>query len=412
MEESRAKARWWFVGLWVGSALVGGILHARSFTQAHDEGDEVVYLALAKRMSWTLGDYSTRDIPGVRDFPDAIYRAPLFHQPPLWPLILKVGRLLGDPISFGLLFQNASLGLVGFYAARWLKRTGEPPGWALISFAGLTLCPLLLSSTMLLHTDALLGIYLTCGILAYIEALENPTAWRILIASLLLVMAFNLRYNALLSLPLILALPVYHASMKDSTDSRRFPRWLAPLIVVAVVATVGLGHYYRVYATYGTILPSQIVRPDASIAQFSGYMKIVANRTPIRMLTLLFLTFPVWILFLTPWPYQAILHGVRQRSWGPVPLVIFLALMIAEFPFSYRQMRYFAAETPWFYLGMPWLIRNLSGVGRGVCVGLAAATAFSLAITGFVRTVINPLDALEIVPGIYYYLPQLLPRYQ
>ena len=195
--------------IWSISVAASLLLHAHSFWLQHEESDEIVYVALARRMSWTISDYSTRDIPGIRLLPYSIYRQPLFHRPPLYPLILKLGSRIGNPATCGLVFSCGSMVLLLWTTWRWMVFVQMPPSWAAAGFAGLVFCPLLLASTSLLHLDGLLGTYAACGLVFYIEALEHCSVFKAALAGLLLAAALNLRYNSLLIVPLIPALQAF-----------------------------------------------------------------------------------------------------------------------------------------------------------------------------------------------------------
>ena len=65
--------------------------------------------------------------------------------------------------------------------------------------------PLLLFSTARLHHDALFGIWLTCGMIAYLEALNTRSVGRALLAGGLITFAMNLRYTGIVA-PLLVAL--------------------------------------------------------------------------------------------------------------------------------------------------------------------------------------------------------------
>ena len=47
---------------------LSALLHVRTFTVPHDEGDETVYLGLAREMGWDFSNYTTRDLPGIRRY--------------------------------------------------------------------------------------------------------------------------------------------------------------------------------------------------------------------------------------------------------------------------------------------------------------------------------------------------------
>ena len=98
------------------------LLHLPSFSARHHEGDERVYLMLARDMSWDLSYYTTRDHPYISKYPYSIYRAELFHQPPLYPLILKAGIKARAVILTGLSFQVFSMGLLLVFARQASKR--------------------------------------------------------------------------------------------------------------------------------------------------------------------------------------------------------------------------------------------------------------------------------------------------
>ncbi len=419
-----------FLFIWALSVAASLLMHARSFWLRHEESDELVYLALARRMSWTLSDYSTRDIPGIRSLPYSIYRQPLFHQPPLYPMILKIGERMGNPVICGLLYSCGSMVLLLWLTWRWMAFLRIPPAWAAGGFAGLVFCPLVLASTTLLHLDGLLGIYGACGLVLYIEALDLRSACKAALAGILLAAAFNLRYNSLLLLPLVPALQAYQlyrlasgaarsqavtpmdrrGAFWSSVQERK--NWSVFAIVVLLVAILGLPHYYRILATYGTLRASSFIKLEPGAEHFSTYMGLILRRRPWKMALYLLCIFPVLLVFFSPLPYRLIALGLRKGSWAPVPLAIFLYLLPAEFLFSYQQVRFFAAETPFLFLGIPYLLKAASGPARELLFALGSVSLFSMITTGFIRTVASPPDAVEIIPSIFYYLPPLMRYYE
>src|ERR1700733_6103280 len=75
--------------IWCAGVTV--LLHCPMLFKSHFEGDEVAYFVLSQRMGWDLSNYTTKDDPRVNTFPYTIYRNPVFHHPPLLPLVLKAG---------------------------------------------------------------------------------------------------------------------------------------------------------------------------------------------------------------------------------------------------------------------------------------------------------------------------------
>ena len=138
------------------------LMHAKSFSVSHIEGDEIVYLTLAREMNWDFSGYSTQHDAAVRRFPHSIYRQELFHHPPLYPLVLKIGMLFQQAVFFGLAFQVLAMALLLIFARRAAQLCELPPRLQAVLYAGMTFGPLLMFSTGRLHHDGLLAIFLFC----------------------------------------------------------------------------------------------------------------------------------------------------------------------------------------------------------------------------------------------------------
>jgi hypothetical protein len=406
-----------YLQFWVFAAVLSLFLRANSFYVPHIEGDEQVYLTLASQMGWDLSHYTTMDVPEIARFPYSIYRQPLFHHPPLYPLILKTGAALGwHPVLVGLLFANASMWLLMYYVWRLMFFLRIPPEWGVTAFAGVTFCPLLLASTFMLHHDALVGIYLACGLIAYVEALDQPSIRRALLAGILLCLAFNLRYSALAALPVPLLLQLYQLrrqgppvrvisrKSKQMPAAPAHPRWLVFGVVSALLFTAGMQHYYRILATYGTLNPSSFVRPDANVAEFSAFLNQVAHMTPRTMALYLVLVFPILLIFVLPWTYKLLWLAWRERSWPAAFALFFLYFLGVQFVFTYHQLRYFAAVTPFLYLTIPFLLLRAEGWFRVLVCGLGVLSLLFMITTGFAKTQMRSPEAVDIVPAPIYYL--------
>ena len=122
---------------------------------------------------------------------------------------------------------------------------------------------------------------------------------------------------------------------------REWKNWSVFAIVVLLVAIVGLPHYYRILATYGTLLRELIHQAGTGGRQFSTYMGLILRRRPWKMALFLVCIFPVLLVFFSSLPYRIIALGLKKCSWAPVPLALFLYLLLAEFLFSYQQISLF-----------------------------------------------------------------------
>ena len=418
--ESSQHAR--LLGLVVALWLLNALQHIPSFYFEHTEGDERVYLCLAREMHWNLANCTTKHDPLIRTFPSPIYRSDLFHHPPLYPLVLKIGMLYGATVVTGLVFSNLMMGLTFFLAWRRMLQDKVDVHWASIAFVGLAFCPLLLFSTARLHHDGLLGLMLACAVIVYIEALGKRSKVHAMIAGFLFVAAMNTRFSALAALPLVPMLQLFalhriHIVSQTAQVNRKrisfwqhasqFENWIVFAIVTALVSTLGMQHYYRMLATCGTLAPSTISATPGSAAGFSQFLHIVAHRSRIEMIAWLLCVFPFLVVFFTPWSYQIIVRDLRAGRWRSMLLVVFLYLLGACFVFTHRQMRYFSMATPFLYLGLPYLFQQTAKEFRMVLLSVAALTFLLMITTGFLNAALNPPNAMLVVPSLFYCLPAL-----
>ncbi len=193
-----------YVPLFILFCALSILLHLKSFTVKHVEGDEVVYLTLAREVNWDLSHYTTMDDPRVSQFPYGTYQAPLFIHPPLFPLVLKIGYALGNPVMVGLIFQNLAMMFLLFFVWRVCVFLDISKYLVPIVFATFIFCPILLFDTTRLHMDGLLAIFAFCGISLYIEAIYSESVPKAFYAGLILITALNIKFQAVLILPPLL----------------------------------------------------------------------------------------------------------------------------------------------------------------------------------------------------------------
>ena len=413
-----------FLAMFLGAWIICGLAHLTSFWVKHTEGDEVVYLSLAREMNWSLSHYTTMDDPVIRQFPFSNYRHPLFLHPPLLPLILKIGSLFDAAIVTGLLFANLSIGLMLLYTWRAMVMLQVPPRWAVTAFLGIAFCPLLLFSTSRLHLDGLLGIWLLSAFIAYIEALDAGSVVRALLAGGMMVVAMNLRYSGIAVVPLVLLGQGYHlyrlAGREDANAQTGWPalwsvvvqgrHWIVFAVVLALVLSLGFQHYYRVLAEFHTLRPGAIVVADPNAADFSPFLQLVLERSPWHTLLYLVLIFPVLVIFLTPWPYRTAAVGIQQRDWSPAFPLVFLYLLLLTLAFTHTQIRYFAAATPALFLSLPVMLERSGPRMKAALVGLCVVTLWMMVTTGFLASNVDHGSA-TVVPSGYYYFPFLEPLF-
>lgn len=404
------------------------LLHVPAFYRQNREGDELVYLELARAMKWDLSHYTTRESPQIRNFPYSIYRQPLFHHGPLYPLILKVGGLWNAPSEAGLLLGTVSvLGLLACIAAtRRVLPSDTISVAAALLFAAVE--PLTLFTTTRLLHDATSGILLAAGFLTYVMALESRRIGTAVWAGLLFSAALNMRFNCLVALPLIPLLQLFSLYRQSFSSGstvgtgsaappdwwksvRTLDHWIVFAVVMALVMTLGLEHFYRLFIHYGTISPSALIVPDADIERTLPIARFWSSQTRLQSAFHLLMMMPIVFLPFAPPVVVGAVRGLRRGEWSGALWGASAYLFLCWLAFSHTQLRYAAVWTPMLCLTLPWALNLTARRFPKTVVSLLAFTAVSSLSSAFMSTVIDQTTG-EIVPTVYFYLPFLAPLYR
>lgn len=408
----RASLIYLFFTAW----LINIALHIPSFYRTTFRGDENVYLFLSKTMGWNLSQYSTSSHPGFSRWPNTIYRQPVFHHGPLLPYIMKVGAVFGNPASTALIFANCAMGALFIHLLVLFRRLSIPPAWQILSFFAVAIAPLLLFSTTRIHQDAIAGIFIACAIIAFIEALEKKSWSWSLWCGILFSMALNLRFSAIICLPLIVLAQIYYLmSVRPrlqgitpgnnifKRELMKFEYWKVFSIIVLIVATVGMQHFYRLFAAYGSIFPWDFMQDDST----NSWYQFIQTRTRSKNFINLILLIPLFTVFFVPQTWKTIRTGLARNDWGAFCTLCGLYLLAVLFIFSYAEIRFFALATAMFYCSFPWIMARSKTTHRPYYLCLIALS-FSLMITAGYREVVQrPNEVFHIVPVIYELVPPL-----
>jgi hypothetical protein len=448
-----ADARAYLVAfLWCAGITV--LIHCPMLFKPHSEGDEFVYYVLSQRMGWDLSNYTTKDDSRVNDLPYTIYRGPVFHHPPLLPLLLKAGSQFtmnpllllpgvatprakadsrslivpGECVAAAFLFEVFVCVAALWYAWRFAVLVGLEPPWGIASLVAMTVCPLVLFSTVRIHHDGLMGLMLVCGLVAFAEALDKGRVMLAVEAAVWLVAAMNVRFNAIAALPIILLMPFYRNNVDRKAGLRRAgnparkisstqamrPNWLIAAIVVIAVSTAGLQHYFRLFAAYGTLWPTAMIRPLPGVTQFSPLMALVERMSRSWVCWELAAMFPLAILFAAPWNVRRFAEDLRARRWPPVFVAAFGFLFAVQLVFAFKPVRYFAAVTPLMHLCWPYLLRILPARPwlAWSTWGVAGLTVLLMVTTGFFNATLHDPDQAAVIPSLVFYWPPFLAGYR
>jgi hypothetical protein len=435
-------------------AAVTVLLHCPMLFKTHSEGDELAYYVLSQRMGWDLSHYTTKDDPRVNAFPYTVYRNPLFHHPPLLPLVLKAGShftanpllqlmrtgaprtrrdanadsVAAESVAAAFLFMVVVYIAALWYACRLLVLLEVEPRYGAAALIGITLCPLVLFSTVRIHHDGLAGLLLFCGFVAFAEALERGGVVAAIEAAFWLVAAMNVRFNAIAALPLILLMPLYaltrqpklapkssqEPSMNSPQSTHLRPRWLVPAIVIGAVLTLGMQHYYRLFAVYGTLSPWAFVQPIGDVTKFSPFLAIIERMSRSWVCWELAAMFPFAILFIAPWIVRQYGRDWRARKWSVWFAFVFACMFLTQIVFAYKQVRYFAAVTPFMHACWPDILRRSPQREwvKWSIWGMGGVTLLLMITTGFLNASLHDPDQTLVLPSITIYWPTLLDAYR
>ncbi len=402
--------------LFLTAFLINISLHIPSFHRTSFKGDENTYWVLSLTMDWDLSNYTTSNHPTISKWGNSIYQQPVFHHGPLLPLVMKVGAIFGKPSTAALLFANFAMGALFLHLLVLYRRLSIPPAWQVLGFFSIAFAPLLLFSTTRIHLDALCGIFVACAVIAFIEALEKRSVTWSLWTGILFATALNLRYSAIISLPLIVFCQIFYlytsqSEQVDSTSEKsvfwrkvlKFKYWKAFVIVLIIVGTLGLQHYYRLYAAYGSILPWDFMQQDPT----DPWNKVLQTRTRTKGFINLILLVPLFIVFFLPQTWWKIRDGLLQKDWGATCTVFTLYLFAALFTFSYSEMRFFATATPMFYCCLPWVMAQSKTSLMPFYLCLIVISFYVMIAAGYREVIVRPDEAFKIVPVLYELIPPL-----
>jgi len=408
-----------FCTLW----LLNIMQHVPSFYRTNFLGDENVYLSIAHDMGWDCSRYTTMHMPAFKDWPNSIYQQPLFHHGPVLPYVLKIGAEFKAPVAAAMVFANLCMAVFFLQIRRLMLILGIPPAWRVFAYVGAATGPLLLFSTTRLHHDAIAGLLIASGLIAFVDAIQTNSKWRAVGSGLLLSLALNSRFNAILVLPVLVGFQFYALCIAGSPDTRKSntgilcpawkfhlrdpKRWVVFLIVATIVATIGMQHFYRLLATYGTLNPKSFMIADPN----DRWVQTMWNRTRWQMLLSLIALLPILLMFMSTSPYKSLMSGLRKGSWAPAFAFSCLFFFAVTYAFVFRELRHYALATPLLYCCLPYFFMNSSGRRLSVNVALAVVMVFSNIWTANVYLVVVKNQVAWIVPSIYQYLPFLMPLY-
>ncbi|MFZ4441400.1 MAG: hypothetical protein ACOYOS_23560 [Syntrophales bacterium] len=325
------------------------IFQVASIFSPHVEGDELVFLTLSKNMGWDLSNYTVMSDAPFNQFPNRLYRQPVFMHPPLFPLILKVGSSLVNPVLFGLLFN----GLLKFALAIVMWHFALALGASLITaqFVAIfvTACPILGFVSSRLLVDMGFTISLVAMIYLLIRAGIDQHRKNIILAVICCCLLLNTKIQAITYLPLFAFLYVVAArsALKKGEMTPISVRNQA-LICVALIGIIGFSHHFRLLFSLGLRECLHLMDGERPLNPF---VSRIADRSPLKFIVYLVMIHPIVLMLIRPRFWIEV-----TQSLGPIPRpIIYLGLsllysVLATLFSSGAQERYWAHIFPLAFL--------------------------------------------------------------
>jgi 4-amino-4-deoxy-L-arabinose transferase-like glycosyltransferase len=274
---SQRRANLWFLVLVLSAVFTAILLKLPSLDFPRDETDELIYWQLSKNLLRT-GEYSLRGTEILPSLSPGMYDRPLFHHPPLYPVLLTPFVALDSPryavvvswLGHVLCILAAAI-VVRHAAARSQGRFSPLAILLWLPIVGVGADPVLTFVARKLWIDGILA-----GLIAISAALllvADDGRFRRL---LLLSSGVLLGLAALAKLSALALIPVYlWAVFLKYGRSRK--AWEAVLLLSPACLLI-LPWLIVFYVKCGVILPSW-VKPDAWLIEHNAFVKTLVNRS-------------------------------------------------------------------------------------------------------------------------------------
>ena len=374
-------------------------LHLPSFFYSHREGDELVYMGLARSMSWLGENYSTADIPIVNEFPARLYRAEYFIHPPLYPYLLKIFAACGNMETLGLVFNLVLHVGTAYLVLITLTSLGVSLATACLMSIVTVLCPILTATTIKLHIDALSGVLMLLSF--YLTTWANGSGrnshkkWPWLIAGLSWGLALNTKLTAFAAIPAL----ILNLIMVGSKG-----RWLT----LAVAMTFVSPHVYSLLSHYHTLYPADLLTRDRPIG---NYLMRIISRTRANSLLNLIALVPLMSIMLSSWFWRRLYQLSKQDRVCLALISLFLSLFLSVFLLHHATEGYYAIALPCFYVLTGVLIDNRMRRSPSSVLLIFAIPVLLMGFSSFWKGVIQPQADLS-VPSLILIVPPISRYYR
>ncbi len=365
----------------------------------HLENDERIYWALTQ--NWLdNGTYSLQGTPILKELPPATYDKPLFHHPPMLPIMLMPFVATDSPNAAILVsWLGHALAIVGVAMMCWAWRRRSWSGTHFLLWMpvlAVALDPVLTFCSRKLWPDAFLGGFVGIGMGFVCLATKRRGMGLAVAGGLALGLAAMVKLPGLIVAPLALMIVAY--GIKDD-PARRVRLLLAtalPLLAVIVP------WFWVFHAQYGTFLPEWI-RPDEALTAVSPHMARAMERPWHYYISESILVAPIVLVVL-------IGCVVRRRFLTSLPLVIpvawvflvWLALMFLHARGYSMKMRFLTVASPGVYAALAVLLASAHPKRSVFPLVALLAIVFGIVNIGFYLTAGPQFDEILSLPELVW----------
>jgi 4-amino-4-deoxy-L-arabinose transferase-like glycosyltransferase len=320
------------------------------------EVDEMIDVTLAHRLSLDPSTYTLRGTPVLDRLAQDVYDVPLFHHPPLVPLLLRglyeacpLGSCEGVSRNFTLLPILAHLLTVALLWVYWGRgRTKAERRWPVLL---LLLSPIAAFIATKVWLDTILALLFFLTVSLYHFAVEERQARLFLLAGVSLGLTLLTKFTGFLLLPILLS---YHLAKLGA--SRRSWQLLGAAALPAILLA---GPWFVLfYSTYSMLVPNWI-RPTAEMMEKFPFVATIVHRSPFYYLQILVALMPATLAA------GAVIHR-RFREKDSILLVAVVVVVLSAF--TYIGMEGGGYQTRHILPAVPFLCllagRSLSRMGK------------------------------------------------
>jgi 4-amino-4-deoxy-L-arabinose transferase-like glycosyltransferase len=388
------------------------LLKAPIMDRAPTDWDEGVLLHLSQNMTWTFGDYNTKGSVFAEKLSRNLYRASVFHHPPLVPYLIKILSIPFAP-NVAAKILNVLFSLISFLLVFFISRELFDEWAAILATFFWTVCPIFNLESALVHLDLPLTVFVLAGIFFYIAYdKDRARKSRLYLSGGMFALAMLTKYTA----PAFILVPfcLVFTNRENFKDKRG-------TIIFLLITSLGFLWWITILIRFGSLVPAEFVGIGKK-GFTTPYLDSINKRQ----------WYHVWLYFLCICPVFAlyIVVGVRrlfQILFGKIAYFeleqqernIFIinlssigcviAFNVANaFTNGFWIMRHYMPFFPIIYITTSWfLVELLERRNRATfsyLLVLLFITFVSMSVSTFL-TILN-ITQLRPIPPIFFWVPK------